>query len=109
MAEDEQDTPELIVSALRDLVQTHGWTLLKAQATREWGPQGYGERMAEAISKVPNGPDRAWELARVAEQTDATARAIRALIDWPNQEIRRLAVTKKTSRWQEGIRGMVSR
>lgn len=90
--------------ALRDLVQTEGWRVLKAQADNEWGPQGYGRRMQEALATVPNGPDRPYELARIAEQVDATARAVNALIGWPAEEISRRSPAKKMSRPFDSLR-----
>lgn len=82
------------LAALRDLVQSEGWRLLKDRATVDYGPVGYGHRMQEALNSIPGGPDRPYELARVAEQVDATARAINLLIKWPEEEIARLSPAK---------------
>lgn len=78
---EEQGGHEL--AALRELVGSEGWLILKQRAATEWGPEGYGRRMQAAISSVANGPDRAYELAQIAEQVDATARAVNELISWP--------------------------
>ena len=80
-------TADAIRSALRDLVQSEGWKLFEAQISQEWGPSGYGRRMQEALAQVPNGPDRAFEIAAVAERVDATARAVEAIRRWPYEEI----------------------
>lgn len=85
MAETETDP---IVGALRDLLQSEGWRLLRAQADQEWGPVGMGRRMAEAIERVAPGPDRAYELAEAAERTYNTARAVNDLVSWPDAELR---------------------
>lgn len=84
MAETEQDA---VAAALRDLLQSEGWRLLKEQADFEWGPLGMGRRMAEAIEKVPAGPDRSYELAEAAERTYNTAKAVNALIAWPTEAL----------------------
>lgn len=96
MADEEPSDP--VLGALRDLLQSEGWRLLKAQAADEWGPVGYGRQMQRALSAIPNGPDRAYELARVAEQVDATARAVNALIAWPTEELTRRAPTQRSHR-----------
>ncbi len=103
--EQEQDAVEAL-PALRELVQSAGWQLLKAQALAEWGPAGYGREMQRALASVPVGPDRPYELARIAEQVDNTAKAVNALIRWPDEEIKKLAPAKKPSRWMPGVRGV---
>lgn len=95
----ERDAPDAILGSLRDLVQSAGWQLLKQQAAHEWGPEGYGRQMQHALSTIPAGPERAYELARVAEQVDATAKAVHALIQWPEEQIRQLAPSKPARRF----------
>lgn len=87
MAEEEQIDP--VVAALRDLLASEGWRIYKSTAEHEWGPSGYGRRMQEALSSIPHGPERSYELARVAEQVDATANAVNSLISWPSEELRK--------------------
>lgn len=77
-----------IVTALRDLLQSEGWRIFKDAADQSWGPRGYGMEMQRALSTIPHGPDRAYELARVAEQVDATARAVNEIMAWPSEQIR---------------------
>ena len=86
-AEPVLSTSDAIRSALRDLVQSEGLKLFDAQIAEEWGPSGYGRRMQEALAQVPNGPDRAFEIAAVAERVDATARAVEAIRRWPYEQI----------------------
>lgn len=78
-----------IVTALRDLLQSEGWRIFKDAAAASWGPAGYGLEMQRALSTIPHGPDRAYELAQVAEQVDATARAVNQIVTWPAEEISR--------------------
>lgn len=88
MASTEQDGGEL--AALRDLVQSEGWKILRLHAGSEWGPIGYGERMRKALTAVANGPDRAYEIAQHAEQVEATSKAVDELIAWPTARIKAL-------------------
>jgi hypothetical protein len=83
-----------IISALRDLLASPGWQLLEAQIAREWGPEGYGRRMQEALSRIKPGPDRAYELAAVAETVEATARAVEQIRRWPAEQIKALSPEK---------------
>lgn len=87
--EQDQDGEGTVDSALRDLLQSEGWRIFKTAAEHEWGPSGYGRRMQEALSAIPPGPDRAYELAQVAERVDATARAVNEIMAWPAEELRR--------------------
>jgi len=102
------ETPDRseIVSALRDLVQSRGWQLLLARAKDDHGPAGYGREMQRALSQIPAGPDRAWEVARVAEQVDATARAVNAILSWPDQQIAQLTTRHEDKRPFAALRRM---
>ena len=82
------------LAAFRELVQSIGWRLLKAHADHDWGPAGYGRQMQRALADVPNGPDRAYELARVAEQVEATSQAVHAVMTYPDERIKALTGPK---------------
>lgn len=92
--QEEVSNGELV--ALRDLVQSHGWQILKAHLEREWGPAGYGWRMQMALGQIPQGPERAYEVARVAEQVNATAGAMNELVAWPGERIQELQTPKSS-------------
>ena len=94
------------LAAYKDLLQSLGWKLLKAHADHDWGPAGYGVQMQRALASIPQGPDRAYELARVAEQVDATAKAVNALIEWPEQAVKLLAPEKPSRQPFAGLRRM---
>jgi hypothetical protein len=98
MADSATTTEDPDVAALRDLVQSRGWQLLKARAAQDFGPEGYGRAMQRAIAAVPQGPDRPYELARVAEQVEHTAQAVNTIMSWPEQQIRALAEKPKDRR-----------
>jgi hypothetical protein len=93
-----------VLSALKEMTQTRGWSLFVDHLKAEWGPQGYGRRMQEALSSVPAGPDRVYEIARIAEQVDATARAVNALVEWPKDEMKRQTPDKSDTRLFGGLR-----
>jgi hypothetical protein len=75
------------LAAWRDLLQSEGWRLLMAYGAKAWGPEGYGWQMQQALANVPSGPDRPYEIARVAEQVDATAKAVNSIFSYPAERI----------------------
>jgi hypothetical protein len=77
-------TAEEQVAALRDLLASPGWRLVRAFADHEWGPRGYGHRMQEAVTSTPGGAERAYELADAVQRVHQTAAAVNALIAWPS-------------------------
>lgn len=94
---------EIEADDLRTLLASAAWQWFWQEAQREWGPAGYGRKMQAALASVPSGPDRAFELARVAEAVDAQAQAVNALMSRPQAELSRL--TQKTKpRPFEGFR-----
>ncbi len=104
MAENEQTDP--IVSALKDMLQSEGWRIYREACDHEWGPSGYGRRLQEGISTVQVGPDRPYELARIVEQVDATAKAVNAVLKWPAEEVARRAAPKPSTRPFDALRRM---
>lgn len=94
MNDEQEDLTNGELTALRDLVQSQGWTVLKAHFEREWGPSGYGWRIQDALSQIPQGPERAYEVARIAEQVTATTKAMNEMIAWPSERIAELQSPK---------------
>lgn len=94
---DEKPDADPVDVALRDLLQSEGWRIFKEAADFEWGAHGYGRRMQEALNSIPVGPERAYELAQVAERVDATAHAVNKIIAWPTEELRRRGAGQKTT------------
>jgi hypothetical protein len=91
-------SPDDQLAAFKELVQSIGWRLLKAHAAHDWGPEGYGRQMQAALVKVPQGPDRAYELAQVAERVEATSQAVNAVMTYPEEQIRLLSPEKASKR-----------
>lgn len=81
--------PDAITGALRDLLQSEGWRIFKEAAGEQWGAVGYGKEMQRAIASVPRGPERQYELGRIAEQVEITAQALHQILSWPAEEIKR--------------------
>lgn len=98
----ERDGGEL--AALRDLQQSEGWKLLLGYLEREWGPAGYGWRMQKALSEIPRNGERAYEIARIAEQIDATSEAVNQITSWPQERIQQLAAPAKATGPFAGLR-----
>ena len=84
-----ESEPDPIVGALSDLLSSEGWRIFREAVNASWGPVGYGLEMQRALSSIPAGPDRAWEIAQIAERVEATAQAVNGLIAWPAEEIKR--------------------
>lgn len=57
---------------------------------------GYGFQMQQALANIPAGPDRDYEIARVAQQIDATARAVNMLMAYPSERLAQLSPAKKS-------------
>lgn len=104
MSSSEDDGTEGRAAALKDLLDSEGWKLLARHAADEWGDIGYGQRMKAAVRNVQQGPERVYELARVAEQVDATKAALDEILNWPFQELQRLATTKTKAGPFAGLR-----
>ena len=106
MSSNEQDdTPQgHQLRVLKELVQSEGWHLLVSYAKAAWGPEGYGRQMQAAIGAIGTGPDRAYEIAEVAERVDATAKAVNEIMGWPESQIRALSPQPHSRRPFAGLR-----
>lgn len=69
---------------LTQLVTHPGWLLFKDYARRQWGPEGYGRRMKEAISRHDDA-------TRAVMATDVAATEINALMSWPEDQVKHAA------------------
>lgn len=104
MSSETEDTGAERAGALKDLVESEGWKLLARRAADEWGEVGYGRRMRLAIEQTQQGPDRVYEVARIAEEVTATKRAIDEILNWPFQELQRLKPAPKSRRPFDALR-----
>jgi hypothetical protein len=57
-----------------------------------------GLRLADAAGagEHPAGPDRPYEIARVAEQVEATRKAVDSIFAYPTERIAQLTAPKQT-------------
>lgn len=101
---EDHDAAAVTAGALKDLLDSEGWKLLARHAADEWGDVGYGQRMKAAVRAIAQGPDRVYELARVAEQVDATKAALDEILNWPFQELQRLTPQTKRRMPFAGLR-----
>lgn len=72
--------------ALDALVLSPGWLLFKEHARQEWGPEGYGRKVANVIAANAG----TVTLAPAVEKVHATTEEINALLRWPADELKKL-------------------
>lgn len=75
--------------ALRELLESSGWAILKRAIDQQWGPRAYGLKMRALLRQV-QGDTRQQEVARQADQLEATCNAVDEVIAWPAQRLRQL-------------------
>jgi len=63
---------------LDDLTKHPGWQLFKEHARKQWGPEGYGRKMKQALA-INNGIEQAVTIRSV----DYASTEINALLTWP--------------------------
>ncbi len=72
--------------ALEALILSPGWLLFKDEARKQWGPEGYGRKVAQVIAQHTG----TVALAQAVEKVHATTEEINALMRWPEDEIKKL-------------------
>ncbi len=82
--------------ALRDLLRHRGFELMWAHIRKEYGPEGYGRKVQAAMAAIPAGPDRPYEMARVADEIGAMTKAVNEIMEWPLREVKRLKPEHRT-------------
>ena len=73
--------------ALQALLTSPGWLLFKDEARKQWGPEGYGRQVSQAIAKHTG----TVALSAAVELVHATAQEVNALVRWPEDELKKLA------------------
>lgn len=86
-SEPDREGLETRYDALKAMVESDGWKIMTRRSADEWGYVGYGLKMKAALDSLPLGPDRVYEVARIAEQVTATKTAIDEIMAWPTQEL----------------------
>lgn len=73
--------------ALTALLESDGWTLLKARLEQEWGAEAYARQIDQAIASAKANRDTAeGEISELG----AACRAVRVFMQWPEKRVREL-------------------
>lgn len=75
---------------LENLIHSDGWLLFREEARKQWGPEGYGRKVAQVIAA--NSGTAA--LAQAVEIVHAAAQEVNALMKWPDDELKKLQPVK---------------
>ena len=78
--------PEILL-ALQDLTTSPGWLLFKEQARKEWGPEGYGKKIAQVMARHA---DDAVALGMELRKIHTATEEINQLMKWPDLELTKL-------------------
>ena len=69
---------------LANLLKSPGWLLFKEHCRKQWGAEGYGRKMKQAVSNA-----KATDLGTVVHGIDVANDEINALLSWPEDQLRR--------------------
>ena len=78
---------ENVRESLQDLVTSKGWLLFREHARKEWGPEGYGRKLARVMDNFASKP---VELTAELQKVHTATLEIDALLAWPDHELKRL-------------------
>lgn len=76
---------------LSDLVKHPGWLIFREHCRKQWGAEGYGRKMKQAI-----GNAKATDLAVIVHGIDVANDEINALLTWPDLMAEKVADTTPT-------------
>lgn len=82
---------------LEQLVTSPGWLRLMAFAKKQWGPEGYGVRVKQAIAHAIAQKD---DIAHAVQRVDAANDEINRLLSWPQERIRELLAQEQVRKQQ---------
>lgn len=72
---------------LGDLLGHPGWRLVETMVDREWGPQGFGEKIAMTIGKMTDAHDGI--ASQQLLQAVVTQREVLRVLKWPREQVER--------------------
>jgi len=72
--------------ALQDLVTSKGWLLFKEWARVQWGPEGYGEKIAAVMHRYA---DDALALGQELRKVHTATEEINVLMKWPEEQLKK--------------------
>jgi hypothetical protein len=76
------------VQYLTDLQSHPGWLLFLQYARKQWGPEGYGRQLKQAVMTATATKDNVEAAVRAV---DTANNEIGALLDWPKTRLKQLA------------------
>ena len=68
---------------LEDLIGHPGWKLVEVMVDREWGAQGFGEKIAATIGNMT--PELTNLAAQQLMQATCTQREVQRILRWPRE------------------------
>jgi hypothetical protein len=87
---------------LEGLLTHPGWLLLKEKARREWGAEGYGQKVRSQIGMANRD-----EIVPALKAIDVAATEINALLSWPKERLKHLTATPEHAESESLRRGPV--
>jgi hypothetical protein len=89
---------------LEDLVASPGFRLLETMVDREWGPQGFGEKITATLGKIADQHDGI--ASQQLLQAVVTQREILRVMKWPRESLakaKHLAIGRVASMNRGGL------
>ena len=88
--------------AMEDLVSSAGWLMFKEYARKEWGPEGYGRKVAGVIALHQ---EDATKLAVELQKVHYAAERVNEVMRWAGEQVEKLQpVHEVAERMQRGGR-----
>ena len=75
------------VKDLADLIAHPGWRLVETMVDREWGPQGFGEKLTATLGNIADKHDGI--ASQQLLQAVVTQREILRVMKWPKEAVER--------------------
>lgn len=72
--------------ALQDLITSPGWLLFKEHARLQWGPEGYGKKIAAVMARYA---DDALALGLELRKVHTATEEINVLMKWPDERLKK--------------------
>lgn len=73
------------VKDLDDLLAHPGWRLVEVMVDREWGAQGFGEKIAATVGQMT--PEAAHLAVQQLQQATVTQREVQRILRWPREQV----------------------
>ena len=77
---------------LDEMLKSPGWLIFREYARKQWGPEGYGRKMKQAL-----GAATPEERATTISAVDYASTEINALLTWPEAQAKKRDVERSLS------------